>query len=59
MRVVASLKPVDRVILSIDSEKIGEEIPVIKTLEMVFAQIQEMYHGYVNIVFAKGGDRIG
>jgi glycerol-3-phosphate cytidylyltransferase-like family protein len=55
MKVVSSLKAVDRVILSIDAELTEDgEIPVSKTLDKVFTQIQEMYHGYVNIVFTKG-----
>lgn len=59
MKVVSSLKAVDRVILSIDAEITEDgEIPVSKTLDKVFTQIQEIYHGYVNIVFTKWWDRI-
>lgn len=59
MKVVSSLKMVDKTILSIDSEMIeGGEIPVSRTLEKVFAEIMDLYHGYVNIVFTKWGDRI-
>ncbi|HMY80463.1 MAG TPA: adenylyltransferase/cytidyltransferase family protein [Candidatus Absconditabacterales bacterium] len=52
MRVVGALKSVDKAILSIDTDH-----SVCKSLDMVFTQIKELYHGYVHIVFTKGGDR--
>ncbi|VVB75486.1 FAD synthase [uncultured archaeon] len=46
MKIIAALKPVDEVVLSIDKEKFGIHVPVSKTLEMINPNI-----------FAKGGDR--
>jgi cytidyltransferase-like protein len=46
MKIVAALKSVDEVVLSIDKEKIGNHVPVSKTLAMIKPDI-----------FAKGGDR--
>lgn len=52
MKIVSSLKPVDNVILSIDTDG-----SVCKTLDMLFIHIKEKYHGYVDILFTKWGDR--
>ncbi len=46
MRIVKSFKPVDEVFLSIDNEKIGEEVPICKSLAKLKPDI-----------FANGGDR--
>lgn len=52
MKIVDSIKSVDRVVLSIDRDE-----SVCKTLDKLFEEIKELYHGYVQIVFTKGGDR--
>lgn len=53
MRVVASLKPVDEVILSIDDYQLDSgEIPVIKTLEKVAQLIYERDPD-AQLIFAK------
>jgi hypothetical protein len=48
MKVVSSLKAVDKTILSVDIDE-----SVCKSLDMVFAMIKEQYHDYVDIVFTK------
>lgn len=48
MKVVQSLKPVDRVILSIDTDE-----TVCRSLDTVIGEIKNLYHRYVNIVFTK------
>lgn len=52
LKVVGSLKAVDKVLLSIDTDE-----SVCQSLDNVFTEIKAMYHDYVNIVFTKGGDR--
>jgi len=52
MRVVSSLKAVDKTILSVDIDD-----SVCKSLDMVFTMIKDQYHNYVNIVFTKWWDR--
>jgi cytidyltransferase-like protein len=49
MSIVASLRPVDRVVLSIDTDP-----SVQKTLEMLIVEAKEAGH---NVLFTKGGDR--
>lgn len=51
MKVVGALKPVDRVILSIDTDP-----SVCKTLDMVFRELKEN-NPDSEIIFTKGGDR--
>lgn len=52
MKVVSSLKAVDRALLSIDIDE-----SVCKSLDMVCTMIKEQYHDYVEIVFTKWWDR--
>ncbi len=51
MEIVAALKPVDRVILSIDTDK-----TVCVTLEKIFTELRDM-DDVGEIIFTKGGDR--
>lgn len=51
MKVVAALKPVDRVVLAIDADA-----TVCKTLATIFKELQSTHEG-VEIIFTKGGDR--
>lgn len=52
MKIVSSLKTVDKTILSIDADE-----SVCKSLDLVFSMIKDQYHDYVNIVFTKWWDR--
>lgn len=52
MRIVSSLKPVDRVILSVDRDG-----SVCESIRYVVGQIRSEYGPEVKIIFGKGGDR--
>lgn len=57
MRVVGAMKPVDKVVLSIDMDQRNTgEIPVVHSLEKVALMIREQDPD-AHIVFANGGDR--
>ncbi len=51
MKIVAALKPVDRVVISVDTDK-----TVCKTLEMLITELKAADE-HVEIIFTKGGDR--
>jgi len=52
IKIVWSLRAVDKVLLSIDTDG-----SVCHSLDKVFDEIKNIYHWFVNIVFTKGWDR--
>ena len=52
MRIVSALKPVDRVMLSVDTDD-----SVCESIKYVVSQIRSEYGPYVKIIFEKWGDR--
>ncbi len=52
VRLMRALRDVDDVVLSVDTEPLGDEQPIIKTIRMVANKYPDD-----NLVFANGGDR--